>query len=837
MIKELVVWNHQFGRSLDKLTFFVHLLGNGNVLKEIVEPGMAGALIFTKEFQLGDPTINALELWGAEYQENNAILLNSEDREVLTQICQREKCPINFVGVVTGNGFVTLIEDKADKRPMSYYDRDNREQWDDVPFDMHLSDVLGEMPRKEYKLARHKKTFKPLTIDGTASSCLDRVLSLMTVGSKRFLTNKVDRCVSGLVVQQQCCGPLLTPLVDYAATQVSHFDTCGIATSIGTQPAKGLISPECGARMSVAEALSNLVFIGISELADVKCSGNWMWAAKLPGEGAKMYDACQAMCTMMKELNIAVDGGKDSLSMAARVAGESVKSPGTLVISTYAPCPDVRLRITPDLKSPYLKQVGELIWITIEEKFRLGGTALAQTFKQQGNDCPDLTNTKGLKDAFDVTQKLLKNGALLAGHDISDGGLVVCLVEMAIAGTCGIQIDLKEASKKYNESDLVKLLFAEECGWVLECSKDNLKTVLKEFNSYGVNAIHIGSSTGFGMSSLIRITAGNEVIIDTTTLAVTKKWEKTSYELEKLQMNPECAESEYKSFDYRTGPKYHLSFNPDEALKLLRAPASLHKVAVVREEGINGDREMVAALMRANFEVHDVTMTDLMSKKTTLDNYRGIAFPGGFSYADTLGSAKGWASTIINNTLLKTQFNHFKNRSETFSIGVCNGCQLMSLLGWVGDVTEFQSLPNVCLDHNTSGRFECRWSSVQIGDTNAMMLRRMKGTTIGCWIAHGEGKFEFRSKQVLRQLKDTKCIAMQYVDDDMKPTEVYPMNPNGSIEGIAGLCSADGRHLALMPHPERSCEMYQWPYLGDVQCDSCPWQSMFNEAQIWCNEH
>lgn len=796
------------------------------MLKEIVEPGMAGAVIFTKEFQLGDPTINALELWGAEYQENNAILLNPEDREVLTQICQREKCPINFVGVVTGNGFVTLIEDKEDA---SYYDREHRDQWADVPFDMHLSDVLGEMPRKEYKLARMRKTFKPLDIHGSAGSCLDQVLSLMTVGSKRFLTNKVDRCVSGLVVQQQCCGPLLTPLVDYAATQVSFFDTCGIATSIGTQPAKGLLDPACGARMSVAEALSNLVFIGISELADVKCSGNWMWAAKLPGEGAKMYDACQAMCTMMKQLNIAVDGGKDSLSMAARVAGESVKSPGTLVISTYAPCPDVRLRVTPDLKSPYKQQIGELVWISIEDQFRLGGSALAQTFQQQGDDCPDLTNTSGLKAAFNVTQQLVKNGTLLAGHDISDGGLIVCLIEMAIAGTCGLAIDLLEASKKYKEVNLIKLMFAEECGWVLECSKENLKLVVGKFEGTGVNALHIGSSVGFGMSSAIRITSGKEVIIDTTTLAVTKKWERTSFELEKLQMNPECAESEYKSLDYRTGPKYHLTFSPDDALKLLRVPMTLHKVAVVREEGINGDREMIAALMRANFEVHDVTMTDLMSMKTTLDNYRGIAFPGGFSYADTLGSAKGWASTIINNSMLMKQFQHFKNRQETFSIGVCNGCQLMSLLGWVGDL-------NVCLDHNTSGRFECRWSSVHIPDTNAIMLRRMKGTTIGCWVAHGEGKFEFRSNEVLTQLKDTKCIAMQFVDDDMKPTEIYPMNPNGSIDGIAGLCSADGRHLALMPHPERSLDMHQWPYQGDVSCNACPWQSMFNEAQIWCNE-
>ena len=723
---------------------------------------------------------------------------------------------------------------------MSYYDRVNRKMWGDVPFDMHLSDVLGEMPRKKFEMERRTKTLTPLLFDDKliAAECLDRVLSLMTVGSKRFLTNKVDRCVSGLVVQQQCCGPLLTPLVDYAATQVTYNSVNGTATSIGTQPGKGLVSPEAGARMSVAEALSNLVFIVISELGDVKCSGNWMWAAKLLGEGPKLYDACQAMCKMMKLLNIAVDGGKDSLSMAARVESESVKSPGTIVISTYAPCPDVRLRVTPDLKSPYMLKVGELVWVTIEGKFRLGGSALAQTFKQQGNSCPDLENVLGLKNAFNTTQELLMNGAFLAGHDVSDGGLIGCLVEMAIAGLCGIQIDLMPAAIKYNEGNITNLMFAEECGWVLECTQDNLEQVLGEYARSGVNAVHIGSSVGYGKDSLITMKFGDEILIETTTLDATKKWEKTSYELEKLQMNPECAESEYNSFDYRTGPQYRLTFNPDAllAFKRLRVPAAFHHVAVVREEGINGDREMIAALMRSNFEVHDVTMTDLMSRKVALTQFRGVAFPGGFSYADTLGSAKGWASTIINNMLLKLQFDSFKNRPDTFSIGVCNGCQLMCLLGWVGTYSGAKYLNNAALEQNTSERFECRWSSIKIGNTNAMMLRKMKGSTIGCWIAHGEGKFSFRSEEALQTLKDKDCIAMRYVDDDMQPTEIYPMNPNGSIEGIAGLSSEDGRHLALMPHPERSCEMMQWPYLGDLKCKASPWQSMFDEALIWCDE-
>lgn len=301
------------------------------MLKELVEPGYAGAVIFTKEFQLGDPTINVLELWGAEYQENNAILVKPEDRELLEAICQRERCPISFVGVVTGDGYVTLIESKADfdkyLNQNSHAELRKQSKKSTVPFDMHLKDVLGEMPRKEYQLERLSKELSPLKFAALASlnytEHLTRVLSLVSVGSKRFLTNKVDRCVTGLIAQQQCVGPLHTPLADYAVTTVSHFGYEGIATSIGTQPTKGVISAAAGARLSVSEAISNLAFVKISSLSDVKCSGNWMWAAKLPGEGAKMYDACQAMCKIMTELNIAVDGGKDSLSMAARVKGNS----------------------------------------------------------------------------------------------------------------------------------------------------------------------------------------------------------------------------------------------------------------------------------------------------------------------------------------------------------------------------------------------------------------------------------------------------------------------------------------------------------------------------------
>lgn len=504
---------------------------------------------------------------------------------------------------------------------------------------MHLKDVLGDMPQKTYNLNRTTPAFRPFHIPLDNSNYNDqlmRVLSILSVGSKRFLTNKVDRCVTGLIAQQQCVGPLHTPLADYAVTAVSHFGYQGMATSIGTQPTKGLIDASAGARMSVAEALSNLVFVRISQLEDVKCSGNWMWAAKLTGEGAKMYDTCAEMCQLMNELGVAIDGGKDSLSMAARVKNDTIKSPGTLVISTYAPCPDIRVKVTPDLKSPALGQKGSLIWVNIESKFRIGGSSLAQAYSQQGEGCPNVNNSKVLKNAFNVTQELLAEGKLLAGHDISDGGLVVCLLEMAFAGLCGLEIQLTEVYNKLNKNSFILdrlsemeipllLLFAEECGWVLEVSSENLTHVLQEFSKRKVPAYHIGYSIGNGLASPVKFECNSRTVINGSTLTFFKEWERTSFELEKLQMNQACAIEEYGTYEYRKGPKYHCSFNPDAEIVCRMMPV---RVAVIREEGTNGDREMIATLINANFEVHDVTMQDLLLKKTSLDQYRGVVFPG-----------------------------------------------------------------------------------------------------------------------------------------------------------------------------------------------------------------
>lgn len=816
--------------------------GNGNVLKELVEPGCAGAVIFSKEFQLGDPTISLMELWGAEYQENNAVLIAPENKEKLVAICERERCPINVVGFVTGDGYITLIDGTFDSKKFS--SRINRKSWGSLPYDMHLDDVLGKMPQKEFKLRRQTCSLHDMTIEKiTVIDALVRVLSSVTVGSKRFLTNKVDRCVTGLVAQQQCVGPIHTPLADFAVTAVSQFSYEGIATSIGTQPIKGLVDDKAGARLSVAEAISNLVFAGITELADVKCSGNWMWAAKVDGEGAKLVDACKAMCELMKKLNIAIDGGKDSLSMAARLKSDTIISPGTLVISAYAPCPDIRVKVTPDLKAASNNIESTLLYICIEKKFRLGGSVFGQCYNQLGVNTPDIENPDVLVRAFATTQILLKANKFLAGHDISEGGLLICALEMAFAGLCGLKLDLTELYNEFRQfeciqKDSLHLLFAEECGWIVEINSEDVLSTINAYRSANVPCYVIGNGFRADIRSTgsLQVNIGEEMIINARLLDLFKQWERTSFEIEKRQANEQCAIEEFSTMDYRCGPSYSCSFNAD-IVYLNKIIKTRPKVAVIREEGINGDREMSMALFDANFEVHDVTMSDLLSRKTFLDNYRGVIFPGGFSYADTLGSAKGWAACILHSEVLKSQFHDFKSRLDTFSLGVCNGCQLMALLGWISTGEDNNSLevPDVVLLQNASERFECRWSTLKISDSTSFMLRKLTNSILGCWIAHGEGQFSFKNEQVFERLKRKKCIAMQYVDDKNEPTVVYPMNPNGSREGIAGICSPDGRHLAIMPHPERCTKMWQWPYISNsFKYHISPWHHMFVEAYNWC---
>eukprot|EP00727_Mastigamoeba_balamuthi_P013757 m51a1_g9003 Trifunctional purine biosynthetic protein adenosine-3, fusion with phosphoribosylformylglycinamidine synthase, putative (2349) ;mRNA; f:109653-117447 len=791
--------------------------GASNVLKEIVNP--AGGIINIRDFHVGDTTMSVCELWVSEYQEQNALLIRPESRELFSKLCDREKVPVAYVGVVTNDGRAILR------------DRNFTGTAAEFPENFDLQDVLGSMPRKTFRSKTEQLVLSPLELPAgvTVDAVLQRVLRLVSVGSKRYLTNKVDRSVTGLVAQQPCVGPLHTPLADFAAISFSHFSNVGSATAIGEQPIKMLVCPAAGARMCVAEAVTNLAFARITSLKQTKCSANWMWAAKLPGEGSAMYTACKAMCDIMKDVGVAVDGGKDSVSMATKVGKDVVKCPGELVISLYAPCPDVTATATPDLK--LAGEPNSLLLVDLSSgHYRLGGSAIGQVYRQLGDKSPDVDDAALLVRAFEVTQELLgKRGTILAGHDRSDGGLITTVLEMAFAGNCGINVDVPAAASV----DPIAALFSEELGLVLQVPRSAEESVLKAYAARNVPCVRIGEATP-AMGA--RVAVNGKVVLEGDVPTLRDAWEETSFQLERLQCNVDCVKSEQEAMHTRKEPRFTLTYKPQPTADAILHAAVKPRVAVIREEGSNGDREMHASLFLAGFEPWDVTMTDLLNKRITLDRFRGAAFVGGFSYADVLGSATGWASSIRYNAHMAAQFEAFRTRADTFSLGVCNGCQLLVLLGWVADNSPLR--PRMAW--NKSGRFESRFSNVRIIKSPAIMFEGMSGTELGVWVSHGEGRFEMQlsgpeGQADYPELEDIAPV--RYIDDDGNVTTRYPFSPNGSPAGVAALCSRDGRHLAIMPHPERTTLKYQWPYKPTAwlkdEPEVSPWMQMFQNAYRW----
>jgi phosphoribosylformylglycinamidine synthase len=781
--------------------------GPANVLKELVEH--AGGRVEIRNIRVGDPTMSVLEIYVAEYQERVGLLISPENIDKFQAICEREKVACEVLGEVTG-----------DLRFVVHDSQDNT-----TPVDIEIPELLGKIPQKTFTDNRVVPALSafvpPKNLD--VREALHRVLRLVSVGSKRFLTNKVDRAVTGLIAQQQCCGPLQLTVADVAVVAQSHFGLTGIATAIGEQPIKMLVDPAAGARMAVGEALTNLVWARIEDLEQVKCSANWMWAPKLPGEGAALRDAAEAMAAAMTTVGIAVDGGKDSLSMAAKVGEEVVKSPRELVISLYAAMGDIRKKITPDIKEP-----GSVLLLVDlgGGKNRLGGSALAQTCGQIGNEVPDLEDPLQLKRAFAVVQSLIEQNLILAGHDRSDGGLITTVLEMAFSGNCGLNLALN------GSGTILETLFAEELGLVIECGWNHLAQVKERFEQIKIPCQVLGSSR---VKKAITIQYNGELVLDDSMVLLRQWWEETSYQLERLQMNPACADEEKFNIFDRTGPEYLLSFAPEATAPAILQAKDKPKVIILRDEGSNSDREMSSAFYSAGFEPWDVTMTDLLAGRIDLAGFRGIAAVGGFSYADVPESAKGWAATIRFNERLQAQFHEFYNRPDTFTLGICNGCQLFGLLGWVPWLgIEAERQPRFI--HNLSGRFESRWTTVKVLPSASIMLQGMEDLVFGIHVDHGEGYLHFPDESIRQRVWDEQMAALVYTDDAGNATEAYPFNPNGSPGGLTGLCSPDGRHLAMMPHPERSFLPWQCHWLpeGMKSLPVSPWLKMFQNAYAWC---
>ena len=656
--------------------------------------------------------MSVLEIWGAEYQENNGLLIRAEDQEIFEQLAARENCPIRILGEVTGDGRVVV-----------YDSRDGS-----IAVDLPLELVLGKMPQKTFVDNHVKVKLEPFKLpEGvTAIDAIDRVLRLLSVGSKRFLVHKVDRSVTGLCAQQQCVGPLQLPLSNVGVVAHSHFGITGTAVACGEQPIKGLVNSAAMARMSVAEAMTNIVWAKISNIEDIKASGNWMYAAKLPGEGAKMWDACVALRDSLLALGVGIDGGKDSLSMAARCGDEVTKAPGELTLTCYVTCPDITKTVTPDLKCP--DGGSTLLYIDLGcGKARLGGSALGQVYNQIGSDCPDLEDIAVLKKAMVVTQSLIDRRTILAGHDRSDGGIVVTLMEMAFAGDCAIEVRLPGSAGE------IEMLFNEEAGLIIEVEASMTATVVKEYEDAGVPIVQIGKVF---VGDLISIAVGDAApcILGKMT-AFRDVWEATSFQLERRQRNPKCVAQEEEGLKLRKAPQWKLTYIPTPTEEKIMKAETKHKVAVIRQEGSNGDREMISAFISAGFEAWDITMSDLLGGAVSLNQFRGIVFVGGFSFADVLDSGKGWAGVIKFNENVYRQFEEFRCRKDTFSLGVCNGCQLMALLGWIPSSDGLSEDKQPRLLHNDSGRFESRFCSVQIQPSPALMFKVGPMSLFGCDIS------------------------------------------------------------------------------------------------------
>lgn len=788
--------------------------GNGNILKELVEP--VGASYDIRKVNIGDETLSVLEIWGAEYQENNGLLIRPKDREMFEEMAKRENCPIAIVGEVTGDGRVVVHDSRDGTTPV------------DLPLDL----VLGKMPQKTFVDNHVEAKLSPFKLpEGTTvMDALDRVLRLLSVGSKRFLVHKVDRSVTGLCAQQQCVGPLQLPLSNVGVTAHTHFGITGTAVACGEQPIKGLIDSAAMARMTVAEAMTNIVWAKMSKIEDIKASGNWMYAAKLPGEGAKMWDACVALRDCLLELGVGIDGGKDSLSMAARCGDEVTKAPGELTMTCYVTCPDITKTVTPDLKCP--PSGSKLLFIDLGDgKMRMGGSALAQVYSQIGNECADIENFSVFKKAMEVTQDLIDKRSIRAGHDRSDGGLATTLLEMAFAGNCSIDVTIPST----DGSDM-DVLFNEEAGLVIEVDSSMVDSIVAKYSSAGVSAIEIGSVS---VGDSIKVSVGSaSPCIDEKMTILRDLWESTSFKLEHRQRNPKCVAQEEEGLKYRQAPQWKLTYDPISTDESIMKSDTKHKVAILRQEGSNGDREMLSAFLSAGFDAWDVTVSDLLNGAVTLDQFRGIVFVGGFSFADVLDSGKGWAGVIKFNENVYKQFQDFRQRSDTFSLGVCNGCQLMALLGWIPDQEGLPEEKQPRLLHNESGKFESRFSSVRIDASPAVLLKGMEGSSLGVWVAHGEGRFFFPDESVHDKVKKNNQIPIRYVNDTNEATEAYPFNPNGSPGGIAALCSDDGRHLAMMPHPERVFTTWQYPWVPPEWKDlkAGPWLRMFQNARAFCDE-
>lgn len=770
--------------------------GHLNCLSELVED--TGGKIDLRKLPVGDATLSAKEIIGNESQERMGLVIKEKDLARMEKISLRERAPFYVVGEITGDHHFT-VEDK---------------ETGENPVDWPLASMFGSAPKTILTDKKQDSNFPSLAFDSNAiEAYIKDVLKLESVACKDWLTNKVDRCVTGKVAKQQTTGPVQLPLNNVAVMALDYQGIKGIATSIGHAPISALIDPKAGSELSIAEALTNIVFAPIQDgMKGLSLSANWMWPAKNEGENARLYEAVKAISDFAIELGINIPTGKDSLSMVQKYpSGDKVYAPGTVIISAAAEVSDIKKTLETALIPV---ENSQMIYINMGKgSFELGGSAFAQTLGALGNKTVQINSAQHFKTAFNAVQKLVNEERILSGHDVGSGGLITSILETTFPHqNLGLDLSFNDLE----EDDLNKILFSEQPGLLLQIEDES---VIKELQNAGVEVNVLGT---VNKSDKVQLTK-NEQTISLDIASLRNEWYETSYLLDEKQSGKELAKARYSNYS-----KQGLSFDFPKAFKGTfeslgldpnRNSASGIKAAIIREKGVNSEREMAYMMYMAGFDVKDIHMTDLMSGAEDLSDVNFIVFTGGFSNSDVLGSAKGWAGAFKYNENAQKALNKFYAREDTLSMGVCNGCQLMVAL----DLIYPEHSEKIQLAHNESKKFECSFLNVDIPENNSIMLGSLKDSKLGIWAAHGEGQFEM-------PLDESEYnITAKY------SYEQYPGNPNGSDYNTAAICSKDGRHLAIMPHLERSIYPWNWAhYPNERKADEIsPWVEALVNARKW----
>lgn len=839
----------------------IHDVGAGglsNALPELVQDAGYGGNFELRQVESADRGMSPLQIWCNEAQERYVLLINAEGMNRFTNICRRERCGFSDVGTV-----VSKTTDAGSKLVLT--DRESNEY--PRPIDLPMDALFP--PKRQLKrtatsvkpslapfdaYASLQKEYAGVSDEQLFKNAVERVFLMPAVGSKSFLITIGDRTVGGLTVRDQMVGPWQTPVADVAVTatsfQLGGNIKTGEAMAMGEKPTIALINPGASARMAVAESLMNLGAAEImGDLKRVKLSANWMAAVNHPGEGAALYEAVESAMELCKAIDVSIPVGKDSTSMKSvwrdNGTAKSVTAPVSVAISAFGIVEDVTTTWTPQLKR--VEDVGETILMFVdlaEGRKALGGSALAQSLNQLGNEAPDMKNYDLITDYYDALSQLHKSGVVLAYHDRSDGGLLTTVAEMMFAGRCGADIMLDGISKSGKASDMIDALFNEELGAVFQVRAKDEMNFKRCFATCGPPA---GLIRKFGVvkatsNQTLTIRHAGAQFASLDRAEMQQWWSKTSYQMQRIRDNSACADSEYATIADNLDPglSYKLTFEPKDtilplATSLTNFFSKAPRVAVLREQGVNGYAELAFAFKAAGFEPVDVHMTDVLGGRT-LSDFVGLACPGGFSYGDVLGAGQGWAKSVLMHDATRKEFSDFFQRPDTFALGICNGCQMLSRLKDL--IPGAEQWPNFV--DNISQQFEGRYSMVKVEvdeSRPSVFFHGMNGSTLPVVVSHGEGRALFNSPNALQNLSEAGMIPMRYVDNRLNVTETYPFNPNGSPGGVAGVASKDGRFVAMMPHPERTLmapvtsyapagSLEQWGEFG-------PWVRMFRSARRW----